>query len=346
MKKVILMTRISFCPECEAEIAPETRREKKEVPIRGEVIAVEGFVNVCPLCGAELLDEAYDDLLEKAAAEYRRRHGLLNPDEIVRIRKSWGFNQDLFARLLGIGVASLRRYEKGAVQPPGYDALLRSAVNPQFLLEMAERNGDRLTPVEKEATRRKLEAFPHGSQGPGDCREALFSRYAPLEPQEMNGYRGLSLEKTKAVVAKVLSIIRENVNITKMTKLLFYIDFAHFRERQQSITGLPWYRWAFGPAPARMYDMYEYLRDEGVIEIEEQEQDDGESIRRTFILADDSPIMFLDEDENRIIEEVVSRLGRLSARRLSELSHEEAAYKNAEDKRLINYHDAEHLKAV
>lgn len=47
-----------------------------------------------------------------------------------------------------------------------------------------------------------------------------------------------------------------------------------------------------------------------------------------------------------IIEEVVSGLGRLSARRLSELSHEEAAYKNAEDKGLINYHDAEHLKAV
>ncbi len=328
------------------EIVPETKRVKKEVPIRGEMIVVEGFENVCPLCGEELLDEAYDDLLEKAAAEYRRRHGLLNPDEIVRIRTSWGFNQDLFARLLGIGVASLRRYEKDAVQPPGYDTLLRSAVKPQFLLDMAERNGDRLTPVEKDAIRRKLETFPHGSQGPGDCREALFSRYAPLEPQEMNGYRGLSLEKTKAVVAKVLSIMSGNVNITKMTKLLFYIDFSHFRERQQSITGFPWYRWAFGPAPARMYDMYEYLRDEGVIEIEEQEQDDGESIRRTFILADDSPIMFLDEDESRIIEEVVSRLGRLSARRLSELSHEEAAYKNAEDKGLINYHDAEHLKAV
>jgi uncharacterized phage-associated protein len=271
---------------------------------------------------------------------------LLNPDEIVGIRKSWGFNQDLFARLLGIGVASLRRYEKGAVQPPGYDALLRSAVKPQFLLEMAERNGDRLTPVEKETIRRKVEAFPHESPGPGDCREALFARYAPREPEEMNGYRGLSLEKAKAVVAKVLSIIGENVNITKMTKLLFYIDFAHFRERQQSITGLPWYRWDFGPAPACMYDLYEYLRDEGVIEIEEQEQDDGESIRRTFILADDSSIIFLDEDENRIIEEVVSRLGRLSARRLSKLSHEEAAYKNAEDKSLINYHDAEHLKAV
>jgi hypothetical protein len=36
------------------EIVPETKRVKKEIPIRGEMITVEGSENVCPLCGEVL----------------------------------------------------------------------------------------------------------------------------------------------------------------------------------------------------------------------------------------------------------------------------------------------------
>ena len=40
----------------------------------------------------------------------------ITPDEIKRIRKKYGLTQQAFARLLGIGEASMVRYENG--QPP------------------------------------------------------------------------------------------------------------------------------------------------------------------------------------------------------------------------------------
>lgn len=78
------MPKISFCPNCEKEVVPKTEQVEEEIPIRSEKITVRGVINICPLCGMELLDKAYDNLLEKANMEYRRRHGLANPDDEMR----------------------------------------------------------------------------------------------------------------------------------------------------------------------------------------------------------------------------------------------------------------------
>jgi len=36
---------------------------------------------------------------------------------------------------------------------------------------------------------------------------------------------------------------------TKLFKLLYYLDFMHFRETGRSVTGLDYYAWQFGPVP-------------------------------------------------------------------------------------------------
>ncbi len=41
---------------------------------------------------------------------------------------------------------------------------------------------------------------------------------------------------------------------TKLYKLLFYLDFTHFKETGRSITGLDYYAWDFGPAPRKLHD--------------------------------------------------------------------------------------------
>ena len=47
----------------------------------------------------------------------------ITPDEIKRIRKKYGLTQQAFARLLGIGEASMVRYENG--QPPSTSVCAR-----------------------------------------------------------------------------------------------------------------------------------------------------------------------------------------------------------------------------
>jgi len=41
---------------------------------------------------------------------------------------------------------------------------------------------------------------------------------------------------------------------TKLFKLLYYLDFMHFRETGRSVTGLDYYAWQFGPFPKVLAD--------------------------------------------------------------------------------------------
>jgi len=41
---------------------------------------------------------------------------------------------------------------------------------------------------------------------------------------------------------------------TKLIKLLFYLDFWHFKETGESVTGMDYSTWNFGPVPKTLYD--------------------------------------------------------------------------------------------
>ena len=41
--------------------------------------------------------------------------------------------------------------------------------------------------------------------------------------------------------------------ITKLCKLLYFLDFMHFRETGRSVTGLDYFAWDFGPVPQELY---------------------------------------------------------------------------------------------
>jgi uncharacterized phage-associated protein len=41
---------------------------------------------------------------------------------------------------------------------------------------------------------------------------------------------------------------------TKLYKLLYYLDFTHFKETGRSVTGLEYYAWDHGPAPKALHE--------------------------------------------------------------------------------------------
>lgn len=69
----------------------------------------------------------------------------LTARDIKRIRKSYGLSQQAFARVLGIGEASIVRYENGQKPSRANENLIRAAENKSFMLDCLERDGDRLT---------------------------------------------------------------------------------------------------------------------------------------------------------------------------------------------------------
>lgn len=66
----------------------------------------------------------------------------MTPEEIKGIRAQYGLTQKSFATLLGIGTASMVRYEQGAQPSKANANLIRAARHPEFMAECLQRDGD------------------------------------------------------------------------------------------------------------------------------------------------------------------------------------------------------------
>jgi len=124
-----LMPRVpDFCPACNAVDHPFISVHRKvEQEFRGETLDVDAPAMSCQHCGFEIAAPGNLDALRLATMDaYRRRHYLLTSEQIVSRRKAMGMSQREFAEHVGIGVASLQRWEKGlVVQDKASDLLIR-----------------------------------------------------------------------------------------------------------------------------------------------------------------------------------------------------------------------------
>ena len=74
----------------------------------------------------------------------------ITAEEIRETRGKYGLSQRAFASVLGIGAASIARYERG-VQPTRANAnLIRAAANPEFMMDCARREGSSLSQEQRD----------------------------------------------------------------------------------------------------------------------------------------------------------------------------------------------------
>lgn len=95
-----------------------------EGQVKRKKYKVEALALVCDRCG-HIAMEGYDtqEFMRKLADAYRSEHKLLMSNEIRAIRG--GLSQQRFAAELGVGPASVKRWELGLVQDKGNDRLMR-----------------------------------------------------------------------------------------------------------------------------------------------------------------------------------------------------------------------------
>ncbi len=115
------------CPSCGHQPLEARRiRDEFEYGPDGEritVIAEAVPVLVCPACGETLYGPEAAVVRHQAIC---RALGLLSPAEIKALRERLGPDQEDFARLTGIGVATLSRWERGRLlQTRALDRYLR-----------------------------------------------------------------------------------------------------------------------------------------------------------------------------------------------------------------------------
>ena len=134
-------TGTTACPECDGAV--ETVQHK-DVFSYGEGESVVEIPVVLPVrhcreCGLEFLDHEAERIKHEALC---RHFGVLTPWEIRDIRERSGLNQSAFAKLTGLGSATLSRWETGTmIQTVANDRYLRVLAAPggMALLRSVER---------------------------------------------------------------------------------------------------------------------------------------------------------------------------------------------------------------
>ena len=90
-------------------------------------------VHVCPSCGFECLDHEAETLKHEAVCAHL---GVLTPDEVRGIRKTYGMSRAAFAKVTGLGEATLNRWENAF--------LIQNAANDRYLRLLKDANNMRL----------------------------------------------------------------------------------------------------------------------------------------------------------------------------------------------------------
>ena len=126
---------------------------------------------------------------------------------------------------------------------------------------------------------------------------------------------------------------------TKLNKILFFADFAYYRQNQRSLTGHPYVKLEHGPAPQNFPAIRDEMIAAGELAIQRTERFQDRVQRRAIALRDANLTLF-SGDEIALVDQVIAELWNRNARESSELSHRFIGWKVALEGEVIPYQTA------
>ncbi len=334
-----------FCYNCYDEKPVNLEERELCIPVRGEDIQFRGKVYVCADCGDVVSEPETDNAnILLAYREFRRQHGLLQPEEIAAIRNRYGLSQRALARLLGWGQITIQRYERGALQDQTHNhTLITLRDDPSLAKRMIAAPGCKLTDVEKHKLLQVIDSESvtlTKNQSLGSLEEYLTQD----APSEYTGFLAPDLRKLTSMALFYATQIDGHLFKVKLMKLLFFADFLHFRRHGVSISGFPYAAITMGPVPDNFQSVLAWMEQAGIARIDEVPlgTTSGEAIIPITPHEHDE----FNEAELDTLVEVVRQLGHLSGSVLRDRSHQEAAWLNTEQRQRISYLWANQLRTV
>ena len=129
----------STCPDCDSNRVFTSRQDYEYVYGAGEsaiTLQVEIPVRSCRDCECQFTDWEAEEKMHNALCAH---FGVLNPSEVIGLRAKHEMSRTDFARLTGLGEASLNRWEKGInIQSVSHDRFLRLLDDPRILFRLKQ----------------------------------------------------------------------------------------------------------------------------------------------------------------------------------------------------------------
>lgn len=331
----------TYCPECDCEIEARLERRAETLPVKGEPTSYDAEVAVCPRCGEVIGDSLIEEgNLRRAYSAYCAVHGLMAPDEVKELRKSYGLSLREFSKFLGFGEQTIARYEAGAIPDDSHNTTLMLASTAAGAASLLSVRESQLSERTASAVRRFIE-----SKAPLSGLAGAFAAYQwptreMMTPSRRNGFRSFNMERVASVVCELAARCKDLYK-TKLQKAMFFTDFLCYARTSRSMTGLAYAHANYGPVMDDRDRIVAALEDAGFIELAEKGW--GE-----VVVPARCPEGVLSEDEVRLVDEVADFVNTFETpKEISSFSHELDAWSDSDSGQFIEYDsNAEQVEAA
>ncbi len=325
---------MKYCEQCGKTVETKIVSKEETYNVFGDQIKVNAQVLVCTECNEELFCEELDNAtLINAYNEYRRRHKLLFPEEIRKIREQYGLSQRSFAKLLNWGDKTIHRYENGSIQDKAHNATLLFLREPGNMRMYLKNNEISLNKKQIDKILATVERLELGKNINTEHKilEMLFHEI----PSEENGFKIFDYEKFCAMIL-FFANKRGRILKTKLMKLLNYSDMLFYKENSISISGAQYIHLPYGPVPNKFELLLEMMQIfDHIIHIEISNENGYEC---HHVIPDcDIPNEILSEKEINMLERIYDKFSDFGSVEISEYSHKEKGYISTEQGEVIPY---------
>ena len=321
------------CPVCGKTGNWEQVTTHENFEVRGENIPVEFTILRCPNCQTEFEDlRSTIDPYALAYEEYRNRKGMVHPSQIKEFRQKYNLTQKELSSLLGIGEITLSRYENGALQDEAHDRLLKFIFESSNLYFAILENKEVLSEEKKSTLLPRLRY---------ETDIESFIRFnSSQNPDIFSGNKIIDLEKIVDVIR--FFTYSQSIFKTKLLKLMFYADFKYFKKFNQSITGLQYEHYTFGPVPHHFIELIGVILNiDPNITIEER---DAGNYTGEVLISSTPPSSNLTQGEITILREIQDHFASFTSRETVNYAHREKGFMQTKDRELISYEYAKDLQ--
>jgi putative zinc finger/helix-turn-helix YgiT family protein len=322
-----------YCEECGREVETKVIVKKEVYDVCGESIEVDAQVLVCAECGEEFYCEELDNAtLIWAYNEYRRRHKLLLPEEIKKIREKYGLSQRSFAKLLNWGDKTICRYENGSIQDKAHNSLLLFLREPENMRTFLTENEIVFDEKQKAKLLDTVDRLEQDTEYRVGRR--FFDLYFSSTPSEENGFKTFDYEK---ICAMVLFFAHKSTGLlkTKLMKLLNYSDMIFYKENGISISGLKYAHLPYGPVPDNFDMIMGKMAADHLAHIEVIY--DGAYEKHQVIPECDIPEGVLSDLETEVLNRIYEKFKNFGSVEISDYSHKEKGYNATKTGQIISY---------
>lgn len=322
-----------YCEECKRKVETNIITQKESYIVCGEEIEVDAQVLVCADCGEEFFCEELDNnTLLAAYNKYRKKHKLLFPEEIKRIREQYGLSQRAFAKLLNWGDKTICRYENGSIQDKAHNSLLLFLREPKNMRGFLNENEILLDERQQKKLYNAVGELENKTKINDESN--LIDLYFSNTPCAENGFKVFDYEKTCAMV---LFFAHKNTDLlkTKLMKLLNYSDMIYYKENGISMSGLRYAHHKYGPVPENFDILLGKMAADHIAHIEVL-YDNGYE-KHQVVPDSNIPVGMITDDELNVLEKIYEKFKDFGSVEISNYSHKEKGYCETKQGEIISY---------